>query len=153
MCEILFSARDDTNDDPTRDRVAMWKRGYAIMVEDDGYAWTRLTSKQVWIAQGNQAADWPSQGKTVLVKIPGVPAEKARTLLDPQTEDDAGVDDFDGTKPRLKYRLRRWSLRVADIPLGIRQTLNQDGEVTVTLAQVRNFIKRIRDDAQYTDID
>ena len=150
MCEILVKTVDSISlVSAERDRLCM-KAGMAVMVVEDGYQWARMESKAEWIAQGNLAADWPHQGKWGIVKIPGVPASKAMELLDLQRTDDAGVP-LPGKQDT--YRIRDWVLDVAAVPAGIRNTILTTGEVTVTVPQIRAFLKRIRDAAQFTGLD
>lgn len=153
MCELLIFVRNNTNPDPEKDRRGCYKRGMPVCVFEDGHTWGREESKQQWIAEGNAAADWPGQGKFVILKVPGVPAAKAQALLDLQTEDDAGVPltDLDGA-PKV-HRRRRWQLLADSLPVGVRNTLTTTGEYTTTVAAIRNYLKRIRDNAQYTGLD
>jgi len=165
VCELLIKAKDHTHPDPTKDRRGAYKRGMVGAVCEDGHSWGRLESKQQWIAEGNDPALW--HDKTVIVKIPGALVVKVEALLAPQEEDDTGAPlrDVDGTGvpeailpnpedyPRYTYRRRLWKLAIDNIPAGVLNALKNDGEVTVTPAQVRNYLKRIRDDAQFTGLD
>lgn len=155
MCEILFYARNNTHPDPEKDRRGCYKRGMPVQVQEDGHVWGRLESKQVWIAEGRDPAQWPSQGKFAIVKIPGVPKGRALAFLDEQFVDDVGLDYFRTVldlRPS-RYRRRAWRLLVDNIPNNLRNQLLNNGEVTVTVTQVRNYLRRIRDDAQYTGLD
>lgn len=153
MAEILIKASNMTNSDPIKDRRGCYKRGMPVVVFEDGHTWGRLESKQQWIAEGNTAASWPSQGVFVIVKIPPVPAAKARSILEHQEEDDLGFPMVDANGNPTTYRRRRWILLVDSIPAAIRNTLIANGEVTVTVAQIRNYLKRIRDNAQFIGLD
>lgn len=84
----------------------------------------------------------------VKVKIPGVAAVTVEELISEQLEDGTGADYFENGE-RATYRRRRWRVLVSDIPAQIRQTLLTTGEVTVTPAQIRNYIRRVRDNAQF----
>lgn len=146
--ELLLCARNDNHiTDPVKERLCAFKAGHVVVVKEDGATWGRLESKQQWIAEGNAAADWPNQGRLVIVKIPGVQAARGQALLDEQTEDDIGVPGG------RAFRKRRWRLRLGQVPAGIAAALTTDGEVTVTAAQIRAFITRFRDDAVYTGLD
>lgn len=147
MCEILIKASDAVNTDTIKNRTGCYKRGMPIVVFEDGHIWGREESKQQWILEGNTSASWPSQGKFVIVKIPTAPVPKAQALLDLQTEDDLGVETGG------LYRRRRWQLLVNSLPLAVRNTLATNGEVTVTVAQIRAYLQRIRDAAQYIGLD
>lgn len=155
--EALIFLANNTHTDPVKERRGCWKRGMVVTVQEDGWTWGRMESKQVWIAEGNAAAEWPNQGRMGIVKIPGVPAAKALALLEPQDVDDAGVPYYENlaeAQPRrATYRRKAWRLLVDNVPLAIRQTMLADGEITVTVSQIRNYLKRIRDDAQFTDLD
>lgn len=147
MCELLVFVRNNTNADPEKDRRGCYKVGYVVIAVDDGYTWGREESKAQWVADGGAAGSWPGQGRWVIIKIPGISAAKAKELINEQREDDAGV------QTSTVYRRRLWRVKHELLPLAIRNQLAADGEITVTLAQVRNYIKRIRDDAQYTGLD
>ena len=141
MCEILIFAGNNTHADPDTDRRGCWKRGYPVVVKEDGHPWgaeERLP-------------------KFVVVKIPGMPAAKAEAFLEPQMVDDAGVPVYENVveaQPRWGiYRRKAWRIAWASLPAGIKNTLQTTGEITVTVAQIRNYLKRIRDDATYTGFD
>ena len=153
MCEILIFAKNNTNPDPEKDRRGCYKRGMPVVVFEDGHVWGREESKQVWITEGKPAADWPGQGKFVILKIPGVLAAKAQELISHQVEDDAGTPLFDPNGIPIAFRRRRWQLLVDSIPLAVRNTLASTGEYTATVAQIRSYLKRIRDAAQFTELD
>jgi hypothetical protein len=155
MSELLIFARNNTQTDPETDRRGCYKRGMPVVVAEDGHTWGRDESKQVWIAEGRDPALWPGQGKFVLLKIPGVPSDKARALIASQDEDDAGVQSAD--TQLIAFRRRRWVLRLDDLPVGVRNTLVVDGEYTADTAAkrqaVRDRLKRIRDNAQFVGLD
>lgn len=155
--ELLVFARNNTNPNADKDISGCYKRGMIVGVHEDGHTWGRLESKQQWIAEGNSAETWPSQDVFVIVQIPGVPAQKARMLLDEQTDDDSGTPVFitnsEGHALPRRFRRRGWRLKVDDLPSAARTALIRDGEITVTVSEVRTFIRRIRDDAQYTGLD
>lgn len=153
MAEILIFIGNNTHADPVKDRRGCWKRGMPVIVYDDGHVWGREESKQQWIAEGLTAANWPSQGKLVILKITGVTAAKAQSFLDPQTEDDAGTPIFDELGRPAVFRRKRWHLVFDSVPTTVRNAALTNGEVTVTVAQIRSFLLRIRDGAQYTGLD
>ena len=153
MCEILIFAKNNTHVDPEKDRRGCYKRGMPIVVFEDGHIWGREESKQQWIAEGSLAADWPGQGRFVILKIPGVPAAKAQALLVQQTEDDAGNPLVNSDGSPIAFRRRRWQLLVNSVPLAVRNTLASTGEYTTTVSVIRNYLKRIRDATQYTGFD
>lgn len=141
MCEILIFAGNNTNADAETDRRGCWKRGYPVVVKEDGHEWGREEGLP----------------KFVIVKIPGVPAAKARAFLEIQEVDDDGIPVYDvigQASPRpAMYRRRAWRVAWASLPAGIRNTLQTTGTVTVTVAQIRNYLRRVRDDAVFTGLD
>jgi hypothetical protein len=141
MCEILIFAGNNTHPDPVKDRRGCWKRGYPVMVKEDGEQW-------------GAAEGLP---KFVIIKIPGVPAKKAEAFLDVQMEDDAGVPVYENVIEvplrRGVYRRKAWRVVWASLPQGIQDTLQSTGEITVTVNQIRNYLRRIRDDAVFTGLD
>lgn len=146
MCEILINISVAEN-------IKRYDKGMIVVIFEDGHTWGRLESKQQWIAEGNSADTWPSQGKFVIIKIPTVLADKARGLLEHQEEDDLGNPFIDTDGKPIIYRRRRWKLLADSLPAAIRNTLATNGEITVTVAQIRNYLKRIRDNAQFTGLD
>jgi hypothetical protein len=148
MCELLLAART-RGTDPGDVQI-----GTVIHIGEDGHGWGREESRSQWVVEGNDPAAWPGAGKFVLVRIPGVAASRAEQLLEHQFTDDSGNATFypDGVTP-LPFRRRAWRVLVASLPAGILQSFQDNGEVTVTVAQVRNFIQRVLDSAVYTGFD
>lgn len=149
MCELLVFAVNNTHADPGKDRRGCYKRGMIVVVQTDGHVWGLEESKQAWIAAGMDVAAW--HDKFVIVKIPGVSVAAAQEAISHQTEDDSGTPLFEagGTTPKI-FRRRRWKLLVNTLPSAILNALQTDGEVTVTASQVRNYLKRVRDNAVYS---
>lgn len=152
MAELLIKIKNYTHPDPNIDRQGAYKKGMIVHVVEDGYPWARKESKQEWLIQGNDAVDW--HGRTAILKIPGLAVAKVKELMSVQSEDDTGAPHYedDGIEPRM-YRKRRWWLLIDSIPQSIKNAIQADGEVTVTKNQIRNYLKRIRDNAQYTEAD
>ena len=130
MCELLIKARNAQHADPEKDRRGCYKVGHIVVVQNDGHEWGAKEGLPNFVK----------------VKIPGLSADVVRDLIDEQREDDSG-NDTGGI-----FRRRRWRVRVADIPATIRNTLLTTGEVTVTRAQIRNYVSRIRDGLTYDKI-
>jgi len=147
MAEILIKAKDYTHPDPIKDRIGSYKIGMIVMVTADGYGWGPRESKQVWLAQGGAEVDWP--GKFVIVRIPGVAVSTVLEIMAEQFEDDNNIPQVDEEGDPTVYRRRRWRILVSSIPASIKNTLLADGEVTVTKAKIRNYIRRIRDNFQF----
>lgn len=141
-------ARNNINPDPEKDRHGCYKRGFPVVVQPDGHEWGLEESKQAWLAAGRAEAGWP--GHFVIVKIPGVTVAQVERVIEPQAEDDSGVPTLeeDGITSRI-FRRRRWRVLVDDIPAAIRNQLLTNGEITVTPTQVRNYVKRIRDNMTF----
>lgn len=161
MCEILVFARNNTNPDPEKDRRGCYKRGDPVLVFEDGHTWGREESKQQWISEGNPANTWPNEGKFLLFKLPGIPAEKALEMMSEQMEDDSGTPTFSPVPlaeplPQT-YRRRRWWLDIDSLTTPIKNALATDGEFTFSkpsdFARARSAIKRKRDNAQYNGLD
>ena len=149
MCELLIKIVDYLNIvDSTQDRIGSYKKGMVIDVREDGAHWARMESRATWLAEGNLANKW--HGKTAIVKIPGVPVSKAKELLSTQSEDDTGISQ---PTVGVVFRRRRWRLLHDSLPLVVTNALKNNGEVIVTKAQVKDFIERIRDGANYTGLD
>ncbi len=136
MAELLIKAWSATHPDATKDRRGCYKRGDIVVVKPDGFEW-------------GAAETLPD---FVLVKIPGVTVDKVQALTGMQTEDDAGTPLTDENGAPITYRRRRWRVLVDNIPPAILNELKTTGEVTVTPAQIRAYVTRIRDSLQYPDL-
>lgn len=136
MAEILIKARNATNPDPEVDRQGCYKRGDPVVVREDGHVWGAKEGLPNF----------------VVVKIPGVAAAKIEALLEAQTEDDAGNPLQDETGLPRVFRRRRWRVLVDGVPSTIRNKLLTTGSVTVTPTQVRNYVRRVRDNTQFGDL-
>lgn len=130
MAELLIKARDASHDDPETDRRGCYKRGDVVVVMPDGHEWG--------VKEGLP--------NFVVLKIPGVDPERIRPLVEPQDDDDAGNAVSD------TFRRRRWKLAIASIPAEIRNQLQNTGTATVTPAQVRSYLRRKRDNQQFTNL-
>jgi hypothetical protein len=164
MCEFLIKYTDFVNLDAKKDRAA-YKRNMIISIVEDNHNWGIMESKLAWIAAGNSSVNW--HGKTVIIRAKNIPVSKANALVDIQNEDDAGTElrDVDGDAvsaillqnpedyPPYMYRRRRWWINLDNLPANIKSNLDILGEANVTLGQIRNHIKRIRDNAQFTGLD
>ena len=151
MAEILIKTKNVTHSDLEKDRRGCYQRGYPVVVFEDGHIWGREESKQVWIVEGKDPAQW--EDKFCIVKIPGLSVLKVQALIEAQTEDDAGNPLIDAQGMPIVYRRRRWKILVDNIPPAILNQLKNAGEVTVIVSQIRNYIKRIRDNVQYVGLD
>lgn len=136
MAEILIKARNATHPDPEVDRRGCYKRGDPVVVHEDGHVWGAKEGLPNF----------------VVVKIPGVAASKVRALMESQTEDDAGTPLQDENGAPRAFRRRRWRVLVDNIPSAIRNQLLTTGSVTVTPTQVRNYVRRVRDNMQFGEL-
>lgn len=119
MAEFLIKAISATHTDPSKDTRGAYKRGDVVVVMPDRHEWGAAEGLPTF----------------VVVKIPGLDVEKAKAFLEPETE----IDQETGE--RVTTRRRRWGVKWNDLPLGVRNALRDNGEVTVTWAQVRNFVE------------
>jgi hypothetical protein len=136
MAELLIKARNAQHADPDIDRQGCYKRGDIVVVMPDGHEWGAKEGLPNFVK----------------IKIPGLDHETVRELIDEQREDDAGTLLFDDDGQPILFRRRRWRLLVDSIPTTIRNQLRDFGEVTVTRAQIRNYVKRIRDNLTFDKI-
>jgi hypothetical protein len=136
MAELLLKARNAQHADPDIDRHGCYKRGDIVVVMPDGHQWGTKEGLPNFVK----------------IKIPGLNHETVRELIDEQREDDAGNPLFDDDGQPILFRRRRWRVLVDSIPTTIRNQLRDFGEVTVTRAQIRNYVKRIRDNLTFDKI-
>ena len=131
MAELLVFVKPVAHADPLKD-AQRYKKGDVVTVQADGFAWGVYESKSVWLAAGNAAEDWP--GHFALVKITGADPDKVRTML-------SSDEDADGS-----MTLRRLNkLDIDATPSQIKNKIGTDYEVTVTVNQIQNYIKRKSD--------
>ena len=89
------------------------------------------------------------------VNLPGVDPDAIRDLLAPQMVKDDGTPNEHPNVPGkiIPFRRKEWKADTARIPGAILDTLNTVGEITfegVGLNQIRNALRRIRDDTAYS---
>lgn len=128
-CELLVKAVSHTHPNSEKDRVGAYKAGMVVNVMPDGHPWGREERLP----------------KFVVIKIPGVPAQKLLRYAVPEV--DAGTNVM---------RRREWIIRVSDLPLAARTKLARDGELTIkartdysgpfdfTWEQVRTYFRNQR---------
>ena len=146
MREILVRVNNTDHVDPVKDRRGCYKRGMPDLIFNGGHTWGKLESKQQWIREGFDPALWPSQGVLIIVKISDAVENSIPNVSEEQREDDVGAAQSD------VYRRRRWRFNLDGLPAGVRNTLVRDGEITTTRAQIRPFVLRVRDNAQFTAV-
>lgn len=101
----------------------------------------------------NEPNSWPNQGRLGILKIPGVLASKANEFIAHQTEDDTGIELVETPENAGVYRRRRWKFLIDSVPAGVRNTVLTTGEYSTTLSAIRTYLRRHRDNAQYTGFD
>ena len=144
MCEILVKAIDAVHIDPVKDQRGCYKRGYPVVVMDDGHPWgfeERLP-------------------KFVVIKIPLIPKEKVQKYIE-QWRIFVGLDS-EGI-PKMETQCRRlWKIRWDDLPqvakdklktgqLIIRATLNYTGTYDFTWTQVKSYFRNLQTNLDETE--
>lgn len=126
MAEILVMARDnvmtDRNGDPVDpaiDAQQSFKKGFPVLVMEDGHAWCAEESLP----------------RFVILKIPGVSVTAVNQYLQPWVDTDGQTI----LRPKL------WQIAVDSLPAGVRQTLATTGQYTTTWNAIRTYIKNLRD--------
>lgn len=79
----------------------------------------------------------PIAAPFVLIRVQGVTKAQVERYLEPEAEDRL----VDGEVRRVVLRRRRFRIRLADLPAGVRQTLVRDRYYETTLAALRTFIR------------
>lgn len=119
MAELLIKAISSTNPDPVKDQRGCYKRGDIVDVRPDGFEWGKEEGLPTFVK----------------VKIPGLAVSTLKQFMESE-KGDGVVIPLETT-----VRRRKWNILINDIPSQIKQTLQTAGEVTVTLSQIRNYIK------------
>lgn len=119
MAEILIKAVDAAHSGSEKDKRGCYKRGDPVVVMPDGHEWGKEERLP----------------KFVVVKIPGLPVATAKKYIQPFL----GLPDGKGSRLIVRRRLFRFQLD--DVPNSIKQELEDTGEVTVTMSQIRNYIQ------------
>ena len=147
MAQFLVRNVDSTSPDPEEDRRGSYKRGMVVVVAPDSHVWGAEETKAAWIAAGRDPAQW--HGHFVLFRVPSVTMEQVLALTTSQVTDDSGtlLTSEDGIP--LVFRRREYRLLLDNLKNSIKDELAANGEVTVSVSDVRNAIKRIRDNASY----
>lgn len=119
MAELLIKARNATHPNPDKDRMC-YKRGDIVDVRPDGFLWGREECLP----------------RFVIIKIPGLNPDTVRAFMK------VHLDTSDPTHP-VMLRRRLWGITIdaSDIPTWVKTSLRNTGSVTVTVSQIRNFIK------------
>lgn len=128
MAILVLIARDATHANPEKDQRGCYKTGDVVAVHDDS------------AHDGNLVAN-PVQAPWYLVRVTGVTKAQVERVLESERE-------ADGPDAKILTR-RKFRLNPADLPLAVRQTLQRDRYLSVTLAQARNFIRNKRTGAGF----
>lgn len=138
MARLLFAAKR-----PANNPINGYHKGDLIEIFEDGVSVGSRCNKVEWIAAGRNAADWP--GTFATINVTGVDATKLqeirdRLMADMDTEDENG-DPIPVSQ--LRQRLRHIDIPdvLAALPQAKRDKLINDGEITVTWASLKTFIK------------
>ena len=117
------------------DNPVSYDVGDIIDIVEDGELFGVQVSKTEWIAAGLDAEDFMTKKKPLIVNIDGVPRSKVVSFLE---------SDTDVNGDRLKKRLLNidyvslWSI----LPQAKKDIILNDREITVTVLQIKNFLKR-----------
>ena len=117
MAEVLIKLERASDESDLK----AWTRGHPVAVQEDGWTWGALEGLP----------------RFCVLHLTDVSADQVRDWLDP---------DYDGTiddAPVLRA-IRKWRLDMDDlnIPNWVKQSIKDTGRVSVTLAQIINFLKR-----------
>lgn len=149
--QFLIKMVDHAHPDPDTDREGSYKIGYPIVCMPYAQTPGRRESRKQWIAAGNAEADWP--GLIAIVRVPAIDQPAVVSFPSAQTEDDQGQPLIDENDTLITYRRCRWIINRDLMSAWIRNALTDAGEVTVSYTDLRRYMRRIRDQAQYRDAD
>jgi hypothetical protein len=119
MCRVLILMKESVFSDPEKE-ARKFDRYDPVTIKPDGWVWGV-----------NECLP-----KFACIDIPGVSVADAAKYLLANTVNDATV--FAGYRI-VKHRL--WNIEVETIPTAIKNQLKTTGQVTVTLAQIRGYIR------------
>lgn len=121
MAEFLIKAIDAHHPaDLIKDAGGCYKRGDVVVVMPDGHGWGKEERLP----------------KFVVIKIPGLGVKEAKKY----TEIEPDLSDPEGH--RVKRR-RRYTMLLNNLPAQIKQSLNKDGEASITFDQAKRCIKNV----------
>jgi hypothetical protein len=134
MAEILLRAVDNISGHPLA-----WKRGMPVVVFENGHPW----SPQESLPPANG-------GKFVVIKVTDVTVAQVEQFL----RNRWGIDLCDPeiavvTVEPTEIRRRVIEIRLADLPIAVRQELNQTGSYTTTWPVLRDFLRKIATDEAF----
>lgn len=119
-------------------KATAWQRGDIVEVRPDDFTgWGQLETLP----------------RFVRVRVTGVTDGQVKRILEQADEEEEIVELTDKFGVRQLVirvalrRVRKWGVRVDDLPSGVRATLLSTGEITITRAQALNYIKNQLGDA------
>ena len=124
MALLLVMAVSRTNSDPVKDQRGCYKRGDIVEVLDDAKHDGDLVTN-------------PIAPPFVLVRITGVTKAQIERLMESTT----ALELVSGEMRPVVTRRRRYRVDVDDVPVGILNELRDNRYVSVTWAQVRNYLR------------
>ncbi len=122
--ELLIRRNSKTSPDPVKDKM-LYKKGDIVVVKPDGHEWGRMEDPALH-------PDGVDGCGFVIVKVPGVTAtpEKIAKWL-------GTIKDIDGTMTKRRF----WEVMTDDVPANIRNKLRDNGVVTITWTNLKNYIR------------
>lgn len=134
MAEMLVKAVDAVHPDLDTDRKGSYKRGYPVIVFEDGHPW------------GNEER----LPRFVVIKIPGIPVGRVQKYIEEWTEPTGSSDPMLPNVRRVQRR--RWTIRWNGLPQRAKNRLQNDGELIISAggyegtsdyswAQVKQFFR------------
>lgn len=151
MAQVIFRTIDNSHTDVAKNRV-MYKTGDVVTVVEDSHLWGEGESKLVWTANGNDPALWP--GGFFILRITGMLVADAMYLLEEAGDWVPEVGDIEldpetyvaGHYLNNANRKRRANFvdfvtLYNSLNSPTRNQLDADGEYTVTLGMVSQYLK------------
>jgi len=141
MAEILIKAVDATHADPEKDQRGCYKRGMPVDAFPDGR----------FVMEGANPNSMVLRPTFVWLLLPGIDVDRVRQFLAPEQEDLG--ETVHGLPALTSVRRRAWKLFVDELPASALQKFATQGYVTIgsagdyTWSQVRNYIRRIKDNS------
>jgi hypothetical protein len=109
--------------DPIVNESSIYQRGDVVDIKPDGHLWGK---------EEHPMTTTYNPPHFFIVKIPGITVEQARKYIQPR------MDDIDTTKVTTR---RLFKLLADDVPQWVKNSIQTTGEVTVTWAQIKNFVQ------------
>ena len=131
--EILLRRKSKTDPDPIKNE-RLYKRGDIVSIRPDGQEWGRMENPDLH-------PDGVDGCGFVIIKVPGVmPTQKTM---------DKWLGQASGSNESMVKR-RLWGLMIDNLPVSIRNELRDEGSVTVTWNQIKNYMRNKLTDERET---